>query len=315
MSPRLSPTRRVQPAALVALWAGAARADVTSQDDLIRVMGGSIRDTGDVTWFLIAAIAVVLFAVLFHRVYTRRTAPLSRTRKRPAPAPRREFAELAGAMGFRHIEVRNLRRIARRVARGGDPANLLTTESGRRYLTADLRRRVKRRQQEVAMLEGILERLGTSTDLSYHDREGERVETDVAIWLVNKVPGDSPVDDQEVVVDIVPVSGRLLDLSEGGAAISADVHLAAGDLIEFWSADSQIWLPPIQCGVVDSDGKDGEDDEDGEAHVHLHFLNPPVSDVRKAIMAIRRLEQEALEDAGDDPPAAANGAEIAPVDP
>lgn len=165
------------------------------------------------------------------------------------------------------------------------------------------------------MLEGILERLGTSTDLSYHDREGERVETDVAIWLVNKVPGDSPVDDQEVVVDIVPVSGRLLDLSEGGAAISADVHLAAGDLIEFWSADSQIWLPPIQCGVVDSDGKDGEDDEDGEAHVHLHFLNPPVSDVRKAIMAIRRLEQEALEDAGDDPPAAANGAEIAPVDP
>jgi hypothetical protein len=134
----------------------------------------------------------------------------------------------------------------------------------------------------------MLGRLDANVSAAFHDREGVRLEVDIPIWLVKKAPGECPVDD-DVVVDIVPVTGKLLDLSEGGAAVSADMPLVAGDLLEFWSADSQIWLPPTKAGVVSLEEEEGDD------HVHLHFLDPPLTEIRKAILEIRRLEWEEVE--------------------
>ena len=74
------------------------------------------------------------------------------------------------------------------------------------------------------------------------------------------------------------------DISEGGAALTADLAVARGDMaVEFWSADADILLSPVTSIVVDV--KDTEADRDGL--LHLHFMDPPLSELRSAIYALQ----------------------------
>ena len=131
--------------------------------------------------------------------------------------------------------------------------------------------------------------------------------------------------------DVQQAQGQLLDLSEGGAAVRVNLALEEGDVVEIGSADSQIWLPPISADVVyteavdeaESDtaaeaeaetgdaeadaGVDADDqggagtgagtdaEADAEALrllVHLRFVNPPITDIRKAMHEIQTEQQD-----------------------
>lgn len=275
---------------LAAALSRAAVVEADERTDMWQMMGSTVRseEKGDVTWFFVVAIVLVLAVFVYVRVYNR-----SGRRKTGVAKPKvaaRSFSEHAGAMGFRPIEISNLRRIARRLSGGSDPVSVLATGSGRQFLTADLRRRVHRREKEIALLTGILQKLGARADHDFHERAGIRVEADIAIWMVRK-SDDEPSTDDEVVVDIAPTSGRLVDLSEGGAAILATTDLVAGDVVEFWSADSQYWIPPTQSGVVSIRPAAA-----GKVSVSLHFLDPPLTEIRRVIQEIQRSEREDLED-------------------
>ncbi len=266
-------------------------AQALDRDGMWRMMGNTVRsdDKGDTAWFLIVAVLLMLAAIVLARRYyqvSRRRGAAGRTTARVP----RTFAEQAGSMGFRPLEVTNLRRIARRLAGGADPVSVLATSSGRQFLTADLRKRIRRREKEIELLSNILKKLGAKTGHDFHDREEVRVETDLAIWLVEKSDEQADGDD-EVIVDIAPTAARLADLSEGGAAIVAGAKIEPEGLVEFWSAYSQYWIPPTQAGVVSCRPTD-----DGAASVSLHFLDPPRTEIRRAIQEIQRDEREELED-------------------
>ena len=65
--------------------------------------------------------------------------------------------------------------------------------------------------------------------------------------------------------------------------MTADLAVAHGDTVEFWSADTDILLSPVTSIVVDV--KDTEADRDGL--LHLHFMDPPLSELRSAIYALQ----------------------------
>ncbi|MBT6145634.1 MAG: PilZ domain-containing protein [Gemmatimonadetes bacterium] len=270
-------------------WVAVAGAD--ERADMWRMMGSSVRsdEQGDVLWFLVVALLLVVGIFLLARVYNRSTRPAKASKASHRP-PARSFGEQAGALGFRPIEVSNLRRIARRLSGGTDPVSILATGSGRQFLTADLRKRIRRREKEIALLAGILQKLGARSDHEFHERSFVRVDAQIAIWLVQKTDEETAPDD-DVIVDITPISGRLSDLSEGGAAICANVELSAGDVVEIWSADSQYWLPPTQSGVVSTRRTAA-----GELSISLHFLDPPVTEIRRVMQEIHRSERDDPED-------------------
>ncbi|MBT4099376.1 MAG: PilZ domain-containing protein [Gemmatimonadetes bacterium] len=258
------------------------------RDGMWRQMGSTVRsdEKADVTWFLaaFAALVIVVFFVtrLVEHQHQRRAVSGGRSKLR------RTFSQQAGAMGFRPVEISNLRRIASRLSGGSDPLNVLSTNSGRQFLTADLRKRIRRREREIEMLDHILQKLGTA-GRGFHERAGIRVETDISIWLVHRGEDNQGADD-EIVIDIAPIAARLFDLSEAGAAICANTELSPGDIVEFWSGDPQYWIPPTQSGVVSV-----RPTKDGTRNIGLHFLDPPRTEIRRVIQEIQRHEREDLD--------------------
>ena len=128
-----------------------------------------------------------------------------------------------------------------------------------------------------------------------HEREYPRVEADLAIWVVKKTRGAATgmvalVEDEEeqegevdVFENLESVAGRLLDISEGGAAIRVDLDVQKGDAVEFWSADNRIVLSELTAGVVSVNSRD-----DGESPtLHLHFIDPDLRELRLAIADIK----------------------------
>ena len=121
-----------------------------------------------------------------------------------------------------------------------------------------------------------------------HERISSRVEAGIGIWVVEKK--NEPLSDSVVVEDdesdenlfanIQSVAGTLIDISEGGAAISVDLNLGKGDRVEFWSADSGIVLSNLSAGVVSVE-KSGE-----KPILHLHFIDPELRELRLAIADI-----------------------------
>jgi hypothetical protein len=132
------------------------------------------------------------------------------------------------------------------------------------------------------MLRGILSKLENWDDLVVVDRETARMDTDLPIWIVKKVSEDSASgdSDKEVIVNLEPVTGRLLNLSEGSVAVTADGRRSRrwGDLVESWSTDTQVWIPLVAAGVVQVDGAE----EGSPALAHLYFLDTPVTEIRRA---------------------------------
>ncbi len=261
--------------------------------DVFKMMGGTVRSSSaeDMTWIFVSALAFVIATAVGVYYYNR-----SQARKAVASeAPRREketrtFVQLAESLGFKTTEIHNLKRIAARLS-PKHPDTLLSHKPGREYLVKDLVRRVRRREREIDMLESMVGKLQRAAEGVQQSRDTVRVDADIPVWLVSKTQHDSVVDEGEELVNIEPVAGRLLDLSEGGAAVSADLPLSPGDRVEFWSADTQIWIPPIPAGVLDVEKR-----RSSVSVAHLHFLDPPLHEIRSAIRDIELSMQKAAAD-------------------
>jgi len=270
-------------------------------------MGSKIRasDSGDSTAFFLSTLAVLVVAVLLARLYNRVQVRRAAAARAPATGdPSQSFRKQAVALGFRAGELRTLRQIAGRLA-PKSPGSLLVSRTGRGNLVGDLDKRIRHRQRELDLLNRMLDRLEVAREDHYHARETIRVEAAIAIWFVQKVQADNPAEDEEEgLVNLEPVSGQLVDLSEGGAAISVDLPLTPGEMVEFWSADTQIWIPPLPAGVVSIDEATAE----SGPVAHLHFLDPPLADIRRAMQDIQLLSREGEGAAGGpSPPAAPQG--------
>jgi PilZ domain-containing protein len=239
------------------------------------------------TWIL-AVLAVVAAGVLLHlanrvlqtRLHTRRErVPVQKANRRQ----RADFQKRAGKLGFRIAEVKTLRLIANKLA-AHDPDSLLSTDAGRERLATDVAKRIRRRQREIEFLGGISDKLDLMREREIHERATIRVEGDLPVWIIKKADEDSLSEDEEdMFADEEQVAGRLLDLSEGGAAVCAELEVRAGDRVELWSRDPDIEIPPITAGILQVGHRPGE----SVPVFHVHFIDPPLEELRIALQALQ----------------------------
>jgi len=245
----------------------------------------SSSDLGPLVTFLAAIVSISLVLYILFKLFSaasRRNQP--RKQRATSAESRENFHYQATAHGFQGTETKLLARIA-----GNVPANmssdLLESDTGREYILSNLEKRINRRQREIQLIRRIqtkLEKMGTN---ELTPRANVRIETDMRIWVAKKLQGAmvAEEDGEDVFIEVEPISGRLQDISEGGAALTADLAVARGDMVAFWSADTDILLSPVTSIVVDV--KDTEADRDGL--LHLHFMDPPLSELRSAIYALQ----------------------------
>lgn len=152
--------------------------------------------------------------------------------------PEEDFRSRAQELGFRGAEYKNLKRIATRLA-PKTPGALLVSTTGREYLVADLQRRSLKREREIAVLEGIRERLSHLADQTVHEREVVRLDTQLPVWVelrssgaelaseAARVPAPrpqvpAPPPQDEVVPDGSEEGGETEDGGEPGAESQPD---------------------------------------------------------------------------------------------
>jgi hypothetical protein len=97
-----------------------------------------------------------------------------------------------------------------------------------------------------------------------------RVEADMRIWVAKKLQHTLAEDEEN-------------EEGEGGAALRSNLEVERGDMIEFWSADPDIVLSPVTAIIVDVKSRE----EGSEDMLHLHFMDPPLGEVRSAIYALQ----------------------------
>ena len=250
-------------------------------------------EVGNLKWFLYAVVVVVIvviFLAFYRSVAASRQSGQSAKRKQKVPLE--EFRERASALGFKQGETKTLERIAGKVSPKA-PHNLLVSASGREYLMADLGKRVTRREREIKLLERIVEKLRRMREADVHEREYLRVEADLPIWVTPKkrehaddlVALSEDEEGPDVFENLESVKGKLLDISEGGAALEVDMPVEKGDVVEFWSADNHFVLSRLAGGVVSINEADGGGSESrGPAGLlHVHFIDPDLRELRLAI--------------------------------
>lgn len=153
------------------------------------------------------------------------------------------FVQRAGALGFDPRESRLLKNLAEDISpRAAE--SLLRSKDGRELLIAGLERRCNQRQQEQERMRGAIEKLEIMRDKQPIERQDPRLDTNMPVWIV-AIKMDSGETEAE------PSAGRLLDLSISGAQIETSLPVEKGAVIQFWSADPEIWLPAIRAGVVE----------------------------------------------------------------
>lgn len=223
------------------------------------------------------------------------TRAKGRSRMRTAAAAKeqvaRSFEQRAAHLGFRHGEARTLERIALRLA-PKSPASLLSSGSGREYLVGDLDRRIARRQKEVKVLERIKERLVVLRSQDVHERESVRVEANISVWVTRRglsskemaalVEDEDEAEGEGLTGSVESVSGRLIDISEGGAAVEVEIPgVGRGDQVQFWSGDPAVVLGEMRAGVVSLETRQGA------TILHLHFIDPDLRELRAALAQLR----------------------------
>ena len=262
--------------------------------------GGYVKfqefDFGYFTWFLYAAIAVVLALVVVNVLRsTSGSGNVKVARKKKQKVQLDDFRERAAALGFKLGETKTLERIAGRLSPKA-PHNLLTAATGREYLMADLGKRIARRQREIKLLDRIVEKLRRMREADVHEREYVRVEAELSIWVKPKkrelsedvvsLIEDEPPAEVDIFDNLESVPGKLVDISEGGAAIEVDLDVEKGDMVEFWSADSHFVLSELTAGVVSAHRDQGAD-----ATLHLHFMDPDMRELRLVIADLKSRSQ------------------------
>ncbi len=119
----------------------------------------------------------------------------------------------------------------------------------------------------------------------FRERSAECLETNLSVWVAEKTLQNDEEEDEDLLTLSARVEGRLLDISESGAALQASLAVQAGDVVEFWSAAADVALPATTAGVVHV-----QERVEGEPQtLHLHFVNPLLAELGQALERIRRL--------------------------
>ena len=251
--------------------------------------GLSDSDSSDLEVILILGIGLILTSLVLYLVFrafrgqSGRNAPRSRVVANSKP---NSFSNQAVASGFLQTETRLLNQIANKVP-ADMSSDLLDSDSGRAYLISDLEKRISRRQREIELIRRIRTKLEKMGESGLTPRATVRIETDIRIWIAKKIQHDPSNEEKEdVFVDIEPVIGRLQDISEGGARLVTNLDVDRGDMIELWSADADIILPPVTSVVIDS--KPSETDL--KDVLHLHFMDPPLGELRSVLYSLQSRE-------------------------
>lgn len=239
---------------------------------------------GNMVWILVGVAGGVGAVLLLMHLYSRMT---EQRQKAPVKAAQKkrgvDFNKHAAKLGFKIGEIKTLRLIAGKIA-SHDPDSLLATDAGRERLSADVWERVRRREREVQFLRGILNKLEVMRDKGIRERATIRVEANLPVWIVKKADEVAQESDEDLFTEVEQVGGRLLDLSEGGAAVTAELTAETNDIVELWSADPEVWIPPITAGVLSVE----RGDTSRPPVLHLHFIDPPLGELRVALQALQR---------------------------
>ena len=267
-----------------------------AQGKLVK-FGGS--DLGNFAWLLYIVLAAVILVPAFYLIRNRSRAstPSKATIQKKAKVAE-DFKKRAAALGFTVGESRTLERIATRLT-PKTPHNLLVTGSGQEYLMADLDKRILSRQREMRLLEKIKEKIFNMHGRDVHERESVRVEADMPLWVVKKSShtpqepaplvedeeaeeAEEEEEEEDVFSNIQSVPGRLVDISEGGAAIRVDLGLKKGDTVTFWSADNRIVMSQVTGAVLTVNTEGGK-----TPMIHLYFIDPDLRELRLSLADIR----------------------------
>ena len=231
---------------------------------------------------VVVVVGIAVLALVYNVISrARRKAPVKVAQQKKKV----NFQKHAAKLGFKIAEIKTMRLIANKIT-PQDPDSLLTTDAGRERLTADIWARIRRREREIEFLRRIQDKLTLMRERGLQERATIRVETDLSVWIVKKTDAELVEAEEEgdLFTDVEQIGGKLLDLSEGGAAVTADLDAGMNDLVELWSADVEIWIPPVTAGVLQiqrsSAGKN--------PIFHLHFIDPPLSELRIALQALQR---------------------------
>lgn len=236
--------------------------------------GLSDSDASDLEVIIFLGVGLILTGLVLYLVFKAFRGQSSRNtpRSRVVANSKPNSFNQAVACGFLQTETRLLKQIANKVP-ADMSSDLLASDTGRAYLISDLEKRISRRQREIELIRRIRTKLEKMGESGLTPRATVRIKTDIRIWIAKKIEHDpSDEEKEDVFVDIEPVIGHLQDISEGGARLVTNLDVARGDMIELWSADAEIILPPITSVVIDS--KPSE--QDLKDVLHLHFMDPPL---------------------------------------
>jgi len=154
--------------------AGAAEAYLSFEDSV---------NVGAIKWGAVALAVLIAVAIARYAIVTQlRKRRGGTTTHESQENPEEDFRSRAQELGFRGAEYKNLKRIASRLA-PKTPGALLVSATGREYLVADLQRRALRREREVALLQGIRDRLSHLGDQPVHEREVVRLDAHLPVWV------------------------------------------------------------------------------------------------------------------------------------
>ena len=255
--------------------------------------------TGQMQWILLL-VGLGIVGVIALKFITKARTERAQKRKRSAVqgSKSQAFLDRAQHLGFRQNEARMVERIARRLA-PKSPLNLLNSGQGREFLMGDLEKGIVQRGREIKLLGRIKQRLEALRDSDVHQREWVRVDANIAVWVSKQGPtnqetaalvddeDEAEVEAEDVFANLDSVSGQLLDISEGGAAIDIEMDVGRGDQVQFWSGDPRIVLGETRAGVVSIEKSD-----EGTTILHLHFIDPDLRDLRSAILQLKGEEED-----------------------
>jgi hypothetical protein len=253
--------------------------------------------TGQMQWILLL-VGLGIVGVIALKFITKTQTERAQKRKRSAVqgSKSQAFLDRAQHLGFRQNEARTVERIARRLAPKAS-LNLLNSGQGREFLMGDLEKGIVQRGREIKVLGRIKQRLEALRASDVHEREWVRVDANIAVWvskqgLTNQdmaalVDDEDEAEGEGLFANLDSVSGRLLDISEGGAAIDIEMDVGRGDQVQFWSGDPRIVLGETRAGVVSIEKSD-----EGTTILHLHFIDPDLRDLRSAILQLKGEEED-----------------------
>ena len=198
----------------------------------------------------------------------------------PNPTP---FDQEAQSIGFSPPEVKILNQIAAK-DKNASAAQILETPQGRLQLLERIGKNIQRREREVEILHHMEGLLKGMDDHQFQQRQYMRLKIDGPVEVSPQLaaPGPSQQDDR-VFVEAESTPGRLIDLGEGGAALSAELDLETGDILELSFRDERLPLPKLTAIIVGKENK-----EDGLPVFHTHFLDPPQAPIRRVIVQLQR---------------------------